>query len=266
MNRRHFLSSTLAASALSVAAPVESLSQTAPAGTPEFYELRRYFLVSGPQTKLAESYFGEALIPAMNRMGVTPIGAFALDYGPETPTYYLLLPSSSLETLVTADLHLAKDDAFLKAAAPFWGAPASSPAYRRVESSLLRAFSGRPKLVLPAASATKGKRIFQLRTYESPSNAAHVRKIEMFHSGEFDSFANAGADQVFYGDTLVGPRLPSLTYMLSFSDIDALNISWDKFRADAGWKKLSSSPRFNYEAIVSDVSNLILRPLACSQI
>ena len=259
------MSSTLAASALSLTGS-SALAQTAASGTPEFYELRRYHLASGPQTKLAESYFADALLPAMNRLGVTPIGAFALDFGPETPTYYLLLPSANLETLVTADLHLAKDDAFTKAAAPFWGAPASSPAYSRVESSLLRAFPGHPKLVLPAASATKGKRIFQLRTYESPSNAAHVRKVEMFHSGEFDYFTNAGADQVFYGDTLVGPRLPSLTYMLSFADIDALNVSWDKFRADPGWKKLSSAPRYSYEAIVSDVSNLLLRPLACSQI
>ena len=263
MNRRNFLSSGLAAS---VASPVASFAQTAATGTPEFYELRRYHLASGPQPKLAESYFADALIPGLNRLGVAPVGAFALDYGPETPTYYLLLPSSNLEGLVTADLHLAKDDAFLRAATPFWGAPATSPAYSRVESSLLRAFPGRPKLVLPAASHTKGKRIFQLRTYESPSNAAHVRKVEMFHSGEFESFANAGADQVFYGDTLVGPRLPSLTYMLSFSDIDALNTSWDKFRADPGWKKLSNSPRYSYEAIVSDVSNLILHPLACSQI
>ena len=54
--------------------------------------------------------------------------------------------------------------------------------------------------------------------------------------------------------------------MLSFPDIDALNVSWDKFRNDPGWKKLSGSPRYNYEAIVSDVDNLLLHPLASSQI
>ena len=264
MNRRHFLSSTLAASALTVAAPAEALAQT-DAARPEFYELRRYHLASGPEPKLTETFFSEALIPALNRLGITPVGAFSVDIGPGTPTYYLLLPSASAETLVTADLNLAKDEAFLKASAPFWSAPAAAPAYSRIESSLLRAFVGYPKLTPPPAGA-KAKRIFQLRTYESPTNAAHVRKVEMFNSGEFEAFARSGASAVFYADALVGPRLPALTYMLSFSDIDALNAAWDKFRVDPGWKKLNTNPRYTSEAIVSNVDNLILRPLACSQI
>jgi hypothetical protein len=266
MNRRHFLSSTLAASALSLAAPAESFAQGTATGTPEFYELRRYHLDSGPQTKLTEAYFAEALIPAMNRLGVTPIGAFALDIGPDTPTYYLLLPSPSAETLVTADLHLAKDEAFMKAAGPFWSAPATAPAFIRIESTLLRAFPGFPTVTPPASAASKAKRIFQLRTYQSSTNADHVRKIEMMEDGEYAAFTRSGAANVFYADAVIGARLPALTYMLSFSDIDALNAAWDKFRVDPAWKKLTANPRYNYEAIVSNVDNLILRPLGCSQI
>jgi hypothetical protein len=33
---------------------------------------------------------------------------------------YLLIPSTTLESLVTTELHLAKDEEFMKAAAPFW--------------------------------------------------------------------------------------------------------------------------------------------------
>ena len=69
-----------------------------------------------------------------------------------------------------------------------------------------------------ASAAAKGKRIFQLRTYESPSNGEHVRKVEMFHSGEFEIFLRAGFHPVFFGDTLIGGRMPNLTYMLSFAD------------------------------------------------
>ena len=68
---------------------------------------------SGPQTKLTESYVSGALIPALNRMGMSPIGAFNLSIGPETPTLYVLIPSTSVEALVTADLKLAQDEAFL---------------------------------------------------------------------------------------------------------------------------------------------------------
>ena len=114
-----------------------------PAGSPnaaaEYYDLRRYQLISGPGTKLTENHFAGALIPALNRLGIGPVGAFSIYFGPDAPAYYLLLPSTKLETLVTADLELAKDPVFMKAAAPFWDAPGGEPPYSTIESTLLRA-------------------------------------------------------------------------------------------------------------------------------
>ncbi len=263
MQRRQFLAGSLAGSALAVGASLTP-GETRPR---EFYQLRRYQLRSGPQTKLAEAYFRDALLPALRRLGAAgPVGAFRLEYGPETPAFYLLIPAGSLETLAMLDLHLAEDAVFLKAAEPFWSAPASAPAFARVDSQLLAAFSGWPRLTPPPGSATKAGRIFQLRTYESPSDHAHVRKVEMFHSGEFAIFVDAGAHPVFFGDTLVGPRLPNLTYMLSFADMAQLTASWDRFRADPAWAKLASDPRYAYEEIVSNITNLVLSPLGCSEI
>lgn len=271
MHRRSFLASglTLSAAAATSGVPLSLAQSPTPsptAGAPrEFYELRRYHLTSGPQTALAEAYFKDALIPALNRLGLTPIGAFRLDVGPDTPSFYLLIPGHSAETLVTADLQLANDPAFLKAAEPFWAAPATAPAFVRVESSLMIAFAGWPKLTPPKQGAT-GKRIFQLRTYENPSPRAHTVKVDMFHNGEFDIFAKSGFGQVFYGDTLVGGHLPNLTYMLVFNDQADLDASWKRFVADPAWQKLSHDNRYAYEQIVSNISNLILSPLACSQI
>jgi hypothetical protein len=71
---------------------------------------------------------------------------------------------------------------------------------------------------------------------------------------------------VFFGDTLIGSRMPNLTYMLSFTDAAELDAKWDVFRSDPNWKKLSADPRFAYEATVSNISNLILSPLSCSQL
>jgi hypothetical protein len=267
MQRRKFLASSLAASAMALAS--RSGAQTPAAKPREFYQLRRYQLQSGPQTRLTESYFGDALIPALNRLGMGPVGAFRLEIGPETPVFYLLIPGASVETLATVDFRLAEDAAFAKAAEPFWSAPATASAFVRVESSLLAAFEGWPKATPPGQNTTPsggGKRIFQLRTYESPSYADHVRKVEMFNNGEFQIFVNAGFKPVFFGDTLVGPRLPQLTYMLSAPDMNQLNTFWDAFRTDPAWKKLSSSPRYAYEDIVSNITNLILSPLAASQI
>ena len=260
MQRRRFLTSSLAASAFALAS--KSRGQ-GPAGKPrEYYQLQKYQLQAGPQTKLTSHYFSDALIPALNRLGITPVGAFELTYGPETPTLYLLIPSASLETLVTAELRLAQDEEFLKAAAPFWNAPGNEPAFVRITSSLLIAFEGWPKITPPA----REKRIFQLRTYQSPSHRDHIRKIESFHSGEFDFFRKAGCGQVFYGDALIGPHLPCLTYMLTFPDMAALEKGWAAFRSDPDWIKLSTSPRFSFEPTVSNVSNLLLSPLPFSQI
>lgn len=264
MERRHFLAASLATSALALAH--EGQAQAPAAKPQEFYQIRRYQLRQGTQPKLVESYFGDALIPALTRMGMGPIGAFQAEIGTDNPSYYLLIPGSSVEAQALINLRLAEDAAFLKAAEPFWAAPAASPSFERVESSLLSAFSGWPKLTPPPASATKAKRIFQMRTYESPSEAAHVRKVEMFNSGEFAAFQRAGFHPVFFGDALIGSRLPCLTYMLSMESTDELNARWDAFRADPGWKKLSTDPHYAYEAIVTNITNLILSPLSVSQL
>ena len=273
MHRREFIASTAASSAFALAGGVAVASPTSGLGTTmdapksrEFYQLRRYSLQQGPQTALMEHYFAQALVPALGRMGLGPIGAFSTDIGPDTPSFFLLIPGSDLETLTGVDHRLAQDEEFLKAAGSFWNAPAATPSFLRVEASLHVAFAGWPRVTVPAAATSKGKRIFQLRTYESPSYGAHVRKVEMFHSGEFEIFKNAGFHPVFFGDTLVGSRQPSLTYMLTFADMAELGAQWDRFKNDPAWKKLSADPRFAYEAIVSNITNLVLSPLAASQI
>lgn len=264
MHRRQFLAATLATSAV---AAMRSAEAETPAAQPrEFYQIRRYALRSGPQLKLTEDYLGNALIPALARLGMGPVGAFRLDIGPQTPAYYVLIPATQAGTLAELDLRLQDDAEFLRAAEPFWSAPASSPAFERVEISLLEAFKGWPRLTPPAAAATKGKRIFQLRIYESPSDRDHVRKVEMFHSGEFEIFQAAGFHPVFFGDTLIGTRMPNLTYMLSFTDTAELEAKWDVFRNDSAWKKLSTDSRFGFEPIVDNITNLILSPLQASQI
>ena len=269
MERREFLTTSVAASAFALAnqGSAQAQASAAPGKAREYYEIRKYHLQSGPQIKLTESYVSDALIPALNRLGIAPVGAFHLDIGPETPTLYLLLPSTNLEALATAELHLAQDAVFMKAAEPFWNTPATAPAFQRIESSLLIAFEGWPKLT-PAC--------VDCAAWQANLSVAHLRERDAvrttfarsrcFIMGEFEIFQASGFGQVFYGDTLIGPRMPNLTYMLSFADMADLNAKWDVFRNAPEWKKLSSSPRYAFEAIVSNISNLILSPTAYSQI
>ena len=269
MKRRNFLASTFAASVAGLGASPRAFPSPEDAADDadrEYYELKCYHLNSGPQVKAIHDYFRVALLPALNRLSIAPVGVFNVVVGPENPSLYLLLPSRSAETLINARLHLERDAEYLKAGAAFLNAPATAPAFVRVESSLMIAFAGRPRLAIPPATAEHQARVFELRTYESPSDQDHQRKVEMFHSGEFDIFEKAGFWQVFYGDTLIGARLPNLTYMLGFSDLAERNKKWDAFGSAPEWKKLTGSPRFAYEAIVSNITNMILTPTPYSQI
>jgi hypothetical protein len=127
---------------------------------------------------------------------------------------------------------------------------------------LLSAFAGWPKVVAPK----KEKRIFQLRTYESPSQVAHTRKVQMFNQAEIEIFTRTGLTPVFFGDTLIGARMPSLTYMLTFADTAELAEKWAAFSADPAWRDLSHRPGNTDAEIVSNISNLYISPLSCSQI
>jgi hypothetical protein len=232
----------------------------------EFYQLRRYQLTAGPQRKLADDYFRDALVPALNRMQITPVGVFTVTIGPETPVTYVLIPSMSVEKLVTVDDRLLKDADYVKTAAPFLNAPGKEPAFARLESSLMQAYEKMPQITLPEASTSRSPRIFELRIYESPSHHDHWKKIEQMSSGEADIFTKAGIPQVFYGDTLIGPRLPNLTYMICFESMAERDNKWVAFRSSPEWKALSTDPRFAYEDIVSNMTNIILAPAAYSQI
>ena len=265
VQRRDFLASSLAASALLGGTALGSLGAAMGEGR-EYYELRHYHLFRGPQVKLAHDFFRQALVPALNRLGMSPVGVFNVEIGPESPGVYVLIPSASAEASLTLEQRLNQDAAYLEAGSPFLSAPGTAPAYVRRDSSLMVAFEGKPRLQVPPVTAARGPRMFELRTYESPTDRDHVRKVEMFNHGEFEVFEKAGFWQVFYGDTLVGSRLPNLTYMLGFVDLaDRIN-KWGAFRSAPEWKKLSTSPRYAFEEIVSNITNTVLTPAPYSQI
>jgi hypothetical protein len=268
MKRRTFLTSTLATAAAGTV-PAVSHSEAPQGGAATgrlFYELRRYQLSSGPQRKLCNDFFADALIPAVNRLGISPVGVFDLTIGPRTPALYVLLPGASLETLATLEARLAQDSEYLKAGAPFLNAPAVGPPFARMESSLMHAFAKIPGITLPKATATKGARIFEIRTYESATDQDHKRKVEMMQAGEQDIFEKAGFEQVFYGDTLIGGLLPNLTYMLSFPNLTERDKCWAAFRDAPAWKAMTGDPRYSFEEIVSNITSIILSPTPYSQI
>jgi hypothetical protein len=259
MNRRDFL----AASALASAAPLSSLG--APADEAQYFELRQYQLLYGAKQQQLHDFMKDVAIPAFNRHGAGPVGAFQVVYGPNQPSLYVLIPHASAASVLTLRNALADDADYTKAGAAFLEPPLSDPSYVRIESSLLAAFSHMPKLEVPPQTAAGKPRVFELRIYESHSEPAARRKVHMFNEGgEIPIFRRTGLTPVFFGETLVGPRMPNLVYMLAFDDLAARDRAWDAFREDPDWKRLSADPF--YKDTVSTITDFILRPTAYSQV
>jgi len=262
MDRRTFLQTSSLAGA-SLVAGVGARAAVVP-GEREFYELRVYEMQTGNRKAALHDYL-KACIPAWNAAGVGPVGVFSVVSGANALQLFVLVPYPSLEAFLTVPAKLAADPNVRKAAEPYLSATIDNPAYVRYEASLLWAFTHLPKVRVPAEAAEKKPRIFELRRYESHSEATALRKIEMFNEGgEIALFDKVGLRSVFFGQTLAGPRQPNLVYMTVHADMAAREKTWDDFRVSPGWKTLSADPR--YANTVSAITITFLRPTDYSQI
>lgn len=228
----------------------------------DLYELRRYAIASEGQKQGLDAYLRDAAIPAWNRIGIAPVGVFHPEK--ELSPVYVLLRHHAAESVLTSTQRLLADREYLSKGASFLNAPADKPAFQRMESALFLAFKGMPELATPVKSPG---RIFQLRIYESPSVKTGQKKIEMFNdAGEIDIFRRVGLHAVFFGEAILGAHLPNLTYMLVFDSPEELKANWAKFGGDPGWQKLKTMAEFSDKAILSGITNLILKPAGYSQI
>lgn len=267
MKRRNFVKTSLLISSIPTILPQVGL---AAAGTAwqkkvnqEYYELRVYTLKNQTQQKIVEDYFQLAAIPALNKLGSKNIGVFT-EQQPEGQTkLYAIIPFNTVEDFIKVTDKLATDNAYLKAGAPYLNASATEPAYERIESSFMRAFTHMPKIEVPAKKA----RMFELRRYESHSEVAAKKKIEMFNeAGEIAIFKRVGLTPVFFGETIIGEMRPNLTYLLTFDDMAEHDKNWKVFGSDPEWKKISSIPDYANAKIVSKITRTFLVPAACSQV
>ncbi len=229
---------------------------------PQYYELRVYTTQSEAQQKRINDYWKSAGVPAYNRMGIQPIGVFTELEDSATNHIYVLIPCDSLEVFQAIPEKLAADADYQKAAADYLSALKSNAAYERFESSLLIAFDGMKHLVV--APADKKPNIFELRTYMSSSEGKGLNKVQMFNSGEIPVMQEVGLAPVFYGRTLIGAKMPCLTYMLSGENLEAHKQHWQGFSSNPVWKKLSSDPQFQDN--VSGIISIMLKRTSASQL
>jgi hypothetical protein len=228
-----------------------------------FIELQRYEISTPEQKAAFDAFAAEALIPALNRLGVKSVGVFYPAEG--ISPIYVLTSGPSVQSLMAATARLPEDKEFQEKGSTFLDAPADKPAFKRITSQLLLAFEKMPKVERPID--TPG-RVFQLRMFESPSVKAGLKKIEMFNTAEIAIFRKTGLNPVFFGQTLIGEKMPNLTYMLAFSSMEESRANWKKFQADSEWQVLRAKPEYDDKKILcaNGITNLYLQPASYSQI
>ena len=220
MKRREFIASSIAAAAGASALASDSLAQTPSRPMPQFYELRQYHLRTTMRQDFSD-YLKDVSVPGAESRGHQPGWRLHGDVRPREPN---LLAAAAAQGHRLGGL--ARRQAAGRPGVQDEGrraplATGDDPGYVRIDSQLMVAFDGMPTLEAPAGANATPSRVFELRTYESHSKAAHRKKMEMFNTGEIGIFRRTGLAPVFFGSNIVAQRMPSLTYMLVFADMAA---------------------------------------------
>jgi hypothetical protein len=258
MNRRNFLRTT---AATALAAPTLSALDRNAIIEMRYVRMRNS---SDNQVHRNTEFTGKHLLPALQRAGIGPMGFFMSMIGPDSPFLLAVFSYPSLSAMEVAYDKLRADREYQKELAAFNSLPGQS--FVRMEGVLLHAFDSIPNIEVPKQDGKRPPRIFELRTYESHNSKTLRRKIKMFNDSEIAIFRRCGILPVFFGETLIGRNMPNLTYMVAFDDLAAREKAWRTFGSDPEWKKLRVMPGYTDAEIVSNVSNVILRPMRFSPI
>ena len=230
----------------------------------EFYELRIYKIYDFDKQRAAESHLENALLPALGRIGLDRIGVFTNKDDENDHSLYVLIPFPKISTFADLNKTLAADKEYQTAAAEYFARELKDPIYDRIESRFLKAFAGIPVIEVPAVSAEKKPRIFELRLYQSHTEDHARRKVKMFNDGEIQIMRDTELAPVFFGETLIGPTVPNLIYMLSAPDADSHKKHFAAFKAHPEWKRIKVLEE--YKDTVSKIQSWFLQPTSYSQL
>ncbi|HUB61081.1 MAG TPA: NIPSNAP family protein, partial [Puia sp.] len=238
------------------------------AGRQEYFAIRIYQLKTALQESRVDSFLQTALLPALHRQHISGIGVFK-PIGNDTAAVrriYVFMPIKDLDQFASLADQLAKDAQYLADGRSYLTAGYDDPPYVRIESILLKAFPDMPHHAAPwAGQPYSSDRIYELRSYEGPTESYFANKVKMFNDGgEITLFGKLGFHAVFYASVLSGTHMPNLMYMTSFDNMAARDDHWKTFGADPTWKSLSSSPQYQHN--VSHIDDIFLHAAPYSEL
>lgn len=231
----------------------------------QYYEVRSYIIGDKGDAAVIDEYLSGALVPALGRQGVGPVGVFTNSENDKTDSQRIIvvIPHDNANSLAAVKSKVEADSEYQAAAKKYLDrGPKESP-YQRIESELLIAMECMPLAKVPDGTLANKDRVFELRVYESPNERLGNLKVDMFNAGEVPIFLDCKIQPIFIGKSVVGPYTPNLTYLTMYSSESARGESWKAFRVHPDWQVLKEVKK--YKGSVSKIHKFVLVPTAYSQ-
>lgn len=230
MNRRSFVQAATTAGML--AQSEAPLAAQTSAGKTRVYRIDYFYYRQGDQgTRLNQ--FISSQTPLFQQH-VRSLGVFTAVMAPHAQTMMVLSGFAGTEEMAAASAHIEADPGYRKAHAEFESG--SEPPFDSAQRVLLQATAFSPEIAAPPEKP-KAPRYFELRTYHSPTLRQLAMLHERFAGPEIQIFHRSGVHPILYADTLIGPDLPNLTYLIPFASLADREKAWDAFGADPEWVK-----------------------------
>ncbi|MBL4675988.1 MAG: NIPSNAP family protein [Mucilaginibacter sp.] len=229
----------------------------------DYYQLKIYHYKTLQQESMLDAYLQKSYVPALHKKGIKNIGVFKpVETDTADRKIYVLTPYASWKDAEPENVSAGKPVELTADNKDYASAVYNSAPYSRIETIWLSPFITRPHLMMPKLTGDRAKRVYELRSYESPTEAYHYSKVKMFNSGETDIFQRLGFNPVFYGSVIAGSRMPNLMYLTTFNDKQSREEHWKAFDADAQWKGLTGDAQYKNNVSKGDI--IFLYPTAYS--
>ena len=231
----------------------------------QFLEVRKYTVKDAEKrTKLIE-ILEKALIPALNRQGLRPVGVLVPKAEGNETRYalnvFVIVPHKTVDSFINVNAKLLADMEYRRTAAPIFNTTSKDPVYTDCETSLLQGFPTMPGLETPRLGAT---RVYQMRLYRSFNIERNDAKIKMFdQGGELPLFREVGMNPIFFGNIIAGTRMPAFIYMLGFASAEKQAEAWRTFIGHPKWAAMKDLPE--YADTATEIDNITLLPSPGSQ-
>jgi len=231
------------------------------AASRDYYQIQVFRLNGKVQEGKVDNFLKNAYLPALHRAGIQKVCVFK---PVEKDTVngnriYVWIPFKSLEHFAKIQDDLVKDQEYQTKGIDFLGAPFDQVPFLRKESILLKAFPDAPNYFIPNFKTAPSERIYELRSYEGPTENLFRQKAKMFNEGgEIKLFNSLDFNTIFNAEVISGSTMPNLMYLTSFENMASHDAHWKAFGSHPEWKRLSGLDE--YKNTVSKAVIILMHP------